>query len=166
MSGHPIWLCGLHLGWRKFASWQVQNQDERLSLFHRAASCGRSPSLTAVNFRPSPRPGFTCRTSAAALICPSWTRNSSSVFSPTTLGFRVWINRPPRLKFRTREVSSPPPQRQNTLTPPGASIREQRLLEGEVACRNMGLFTIVTLGKSAVQDLAGLHGRGPLRTIT
>jgi hypothetical protein len=40
--------------WRRFASWQLENQDERLSRFNKAARCERSPSLTAVNLRPKP----------------------------------------------------------------------------------------------------------------
>jgi hypothetical protein len=42
------------IAWRKFASSQLQNQDERLSRFKKAASCERSPSPTAVNLRPTP----------------------------------------------------------------------------------------------------------------
>jgi hypothetical protein len=34
------------------------------------------------------------------------------VFAPITIGFRVSINRPPRLTSRTREVSSRPTQLQ------------------------------------------------------
>jgi hypothetical protein len=44
------------------------------SRFIKAARLGRSFSLTAWNFSPSPPPGFTCRTTASARICPSWTR--------------------------------------------------------------------------------------------
>lgn len=36
-----------------------------------AARLGRSFSLTALNFNPSPPPGFTCRTTASARIWPS-----------------------------------------------------------------------------------------------
>ena len=42
----------------KFASSQPQNQDERLSLFNKAARCGRSASHIAVNFRPTPDRDF------------------------------------------------------------------------------------------------------------
>jgi hypothetical protein len=50
-------------------------------------------------------------------------------------GFRVSINRPPRLRFRTREVSSRPLQLQWTQAPPCISTRELDLLAGETTPR-------------------------------
>jgi hypothetical protein len=100
---------------------------------------GRSPSLTAVNFRPSPHPGFTCRTTASALICPSWTRKSTLALEPTGLGLAVSTNRPPRLTSRTCAVSSRSLHRQKTQTPPGVSIRGLNRLEGEACCNRWHL---------------------------
>jgi len=59
----------------------------------------------------------------------SWTRNSSLAVEPTPLDFGVSTNRPPKLKFRTREMSSRATQRQSTHTPSGVSTREVNLLE-------------------------------------
>jgi hypothetical protein len=42
------------IDWPRFASWQLENQDERLNRFNKAARCERSPSLMAVNWRPTP----------------------------------------------------------------------------------------------------------------
>jgi hypothetical protein len=89
-----------------------RNQDDWRSLFINAARSGRSSSFTVVSFSASPRPGSARRTTALALICPSWTRNSSLAVEPTLLDVGVSTNRPPRLKFRTRETSSRPPQYQ------------------------------------------------------
>src|SRR6266481_5484016 len=114
----------------------LNHRNELRSLFNNAMKCGRSPSLTAVNFRPSPHPGFTCRTTASALICPSWTRKSTLALEPTALGLAVSTNRPPRLTSRTRAVSSRSLHRQKTQTSPGVSIRELNRLEGEAVCRN------------------------------
>ena len=47
------------------------NQDECFTRFSKAARCGQSSSLMAVNFRPTPRPEATWRTTASALIAPS-----------------------------------------------------------------------------------------------
>src|SRR5258708_19724101 len=45
------------------------------SLVINAVRRGPSSSVSAVNFNPSPLPGFTCRTTASALICKArqWT---------------------------------------------------------------------------------------------
>src|SRR5207344_2732473 len=57
-------------------------QAELRSLLINAARFGRSFSLTALNFNPSPPLGFTCRTTASARICPSWTRKCRLAFVP------------------------------------------------------------------------------------
>jgi hypothetical protein len=49
---------------------------------------------------------------------------------PNPLGARVSINRPPKLIFPTREISSCPAQRQSTQTFAGVSTREVNLLDG------------------------------------
>jgi hypothetical protein len=97
---------------------------------------GRSSSLTAVNFIANPRPGSARRTTASALICPSWTRNSSLTVEPKPLDVGVSTNRPPRLKFRTREMSSRPTHRQSTHTRSCVSTREVNLLEWKTVCCN------------------------------
>ena len=91
----------------------------------------RSASGTAVNFSPIPVAGFRWRTTASALICPSWTRKSILVVAPTGRGVAVSINSPPTLRLRTRDRSSRPLLRQQTATPPVASTREVRLREKE-----------------------------------
>jgi len=94
------------------------------------ASRGLSCSLTAVNFSASPRPGSTRLTIPSALICPSSTRNSSFTAEPKPLDARVSINKPPKLIFPTREMSSCPAQRQSTQTFAGVWTREVNLLDG------------------------------------
>src|SRR5229473_2411940 len=49
----------------------VRDRDGLASLVINAVRRGPSSSVRAVNFTPSPLPGFTCRTTALALICPS-----------------------------------------------------------------------------------------------
>jgi len=122
---------------REFAFAQSGNQGEERSLRINASRRGRSSSLTAVNFSANPRPGSTRRTIVSALICPSWTRNSSLAVEPTPLDLWVSRNRPPRLIFRTRETSSLPAQRQSTHTPSCVSTREVNLLEWKTDCCNM-----------------------------
>ena len=112
------------------------DQDEWRNLLINASRRGRSSSLTAVNFIANPRPSSARRTTASALICPSWTRNSSLAVEPTPLGFGVSTNRPPRLKFRTREMSSRPTHRQSTHTRSCVSTREVNLLEWKTVCCN------------------------------
>src|SRR6267142_6104395 len=114
-----------------------RNQGEERSLRINASRRGRPSSLTAVNFIANPRPGSTRRAIVSALICPSWTRNSSLAVEPTPLGLCVSRNRPPRLIFRTRETSSRPAQRQSTHTPSCVSTREWNLLEWKKDCCNM-----------------------------
>lgn len=99
--------------------------------------CGRSSSFIAVNFSPSPQMGSTRRTTASALICPSQLRNSRWTPAPIALGPRVSMNRPPKLKSRTRATSSHPPQRQMTQTSSGILIRELSLREGGTVCFSM-----------------------------
>ena len=119
-------------------SWLVnRNQCEVRSLRINASRRGRSSSLTAVNFSANPWPGSTRRTIVSALICPSWTRNSSLAVEPTPLDLWVSRNRPPRLILRTRETSSRPAQRQSTHTPSCVSTREVNLLEWKTDCCNM-----------------------------
>jgi len=114
------------------------NQDDWRSLFIKVARRERSSSITPVNFSASPSPGSTRITTASALICPSSTRNSRLTPEPTFLGMGVSKNRPPKLIFRTREMSSRPAQRQSTHTPEGGVLtREVNLLEGEADCFNM-----------------------------
>jgi len=112
------------------------DQDEWRNLLINASRRGRSSSLTAVNFIANPLPSSARRTTASALICPSWTRNSSLAVEPTPLGFGVSTNRPPRLKFRTREMSSRPMHRQSTHTCSCVSTREVNLLEWKTICCN------------------------------
>jgi hypothetical protein len=50
---------------------EVCSQDKLRSRLINAARLGRSFSLTALNFNPSPPPGFTWRTTASARIWPS-----------------------------------------------------------------------------------------------
>src|SRR4029077_19575905 len=104
-----------------------------LSLFSKAASFGRSCSLSAVNLNPSPTPDSARFTMASARICPSCTRKCSRVKTPAARGCGVSINSPPMLMSRTRETSSCPLHSQYTHTSPGASTREVNLREGEVA---------------------------------
>src|SRR5882762_4571782 len=122
---------------RKFAFAQSGNQGQERSLRINASRRGRSSSLTAVNFSANPRPGSIRRTMVSALICPSWTRNSSLAVEPTPLDLWVSRNRPPRLILRTRETSSLPAQRQSTHTPSCVSTRELNLLEWKRDCCNM-----------------------------
>lgn len=105
------------------------NPEIERSLRINASRRGRSSSPTAVNFSANPLPGSTRRTIVSALICPSWTRNSSLAVEPTSLDLCVSRNTPPRLTFRTREMSSRPAQRQSTHTPSCVSTREFNLLE-------------------------------------
>src|SRR5882724_8527755 len=49
----------------------VRDRDKRRRLVINSARRGPSSSVSAVNFNPSPLPGFTCRITASALICPS-----------------------------------------------------------------------------------------------
>ena len=107
------------------------NQDGWRSLFINAARRAWSSSFITVNFIASPRLGSTRFTTASALICPSGTRNSRSTVEPTPLDICVSTSRPPKLIFRTREMSSRPAQRQSTHTLSRVSIREVNLLEGE-----------------------------------
>ena len=102
------------------------------------------PLLTAVNFRPAPRPECTCRTTALARICPSWTRKSSLTFAPTPPGSRVSINRPPSPRFQTREVS--PSQPHYTHTPSGVFARHASLNGKLVA----GSFLTMPRGRQAL----------------
>ncbi len=114
------------------------NQDDWRSLLIKVARREWSSSITPVNFSASPSPGSTRITTASALICPSSTRNSKLTPEPKFLGMVVSKNRPPKLIFRTREMSSRPAQRQSTHTPEGGVLtREVNLLEGEADCFNM-----------------------------
>src|SRR6267154_1723349 len=56
---------------RRFHFELVRDWDKPRSLVTNAVRRGPSSSVSAVNFNPSPLPGFTCRTTASALICPS-----------------------------------------------------------------------------------------------
>ena len=56
---------------RRFHFELVRDWDKPRSLVINAVRRGPSSSVSAVNFNPSPLPGFTCRTTASALICPS-----------------------------------------------------------------------------------------------
>ena len=109
---------------------QARSQDDWRSLTINLAKRGLSCSLTAVNLSASPRPGSTRFTIPSARICPSWTRNSSLTVEPKSLDARVLINKPPKLMFRTRAMSSIPAQRQSTQTFSSVSTRELNLLEG------------------------------------
>jgi len=113
------------------------NQHDWRNLFINVARRERSSSITAVHFSASPLPGSTRLTTASALICPSWTRKSRLTGQPKPLGVGVSTNRPPKLMFRTREMSSCPAQRQSTHTPSGVLTREVNLLEGEADCFNI-----------------------------
>lgn len=86
----------------------VRSQDRLRSRLISAARLGRSFSLTASNFNPSPPPGFTCRTIALARICPSWTRKWRLAFAPRRFVLRVSMNNPPALRFFTRDRSQSP----------------------------------------------------------
>src|SRR5882762_6739904 len=48
-----------------------RDRDKPRSLVTNAVRRGPSSAVSAVNLNPSPLPGFTCRTTASALICPS-----------------------------------------------------------------------------------------------
>lgn len=93
------------------ASQPVPHDVDR-SLLISAIKCGRSPSHTAVNFNPSPRPALACRTTASARICPSGQRKWRLAITPTSFGLGVSINTPPTLKSRTGATSSRPSQDQ------------------------------------------------------
>src|SRR5258708_6541071 len=101
----------------------------------------------------------------SALICPSWTRNSSLAVEPTPLDLCVSRNRPPRLIFRTRETSSRPAQRQSTHTPSCVSTRELNLLEWNRDCCNMCHHRRRAFRDGGMRKYAGLHGRESLRTM-
>src|SRR6266404_140980 len=92
-----------------------------------------SSLFIANNFNPSP-PDFTCRTTASAPIRPSWTRKSTLTDTPTVVDFAVSTNRPPRLKSRTRDVSSRPLKFQQTQTSTRVSTREKNLRGYEGFC--------------------------------
>jgi hypothetical protein len=110
----------------------------RRSLISRAASFGRSFSLTAMNLSPTPAPGTAWRMTASARICPSWTRKSSLARTPAGLGLSVSMNSPAMLRSRTRDTSSCPLHCQQTHTSPAASTREVNRLEGEVPGPKLG----------------------------
>lgn len=112
-------------------------RDKLRSLLIRAASFGRSSSMTATKCSPTPLSGFACRTAASALICPSGTRKVSWLTAPMDLGLAVSINRPPVLMFRTRETASRPSHCHNTHTSSGSSILEVNLREGVVFCHTL-----------------------------
>ena len=82
------------------------------NLLTKAAKLGRSCSFTATNLNPRPVGVVAWRTTASALICPSCTRKSIVALSPTGRVSTVSTNRPPKLRFRTRDTSSRPPQDQ------------------------------------------------------
>jgi hypothetical protein len=84
------------------------SQDRLRSRLISAARLGRSFSLTALNFNPSPPPGFTCRTTALARICPSWTRKWRLAVAPRRFVLEVSMNNPPALRFFTRDRSLSP----------------------------------------------------------
>src|SRR5258708_19090929 len=67
------------------------------SLVSKAASFGRSCSLSAVNFNPKPTQDFACLTTASARIFPSSTRKIKLVRTPSALGSGGSINNPPIL---------------------------------------------------------------------
>lgn len=108
----------------------LENQHDWRSLIINLARRGLSCSLTAVNFSANPRPGSTRFTIPSARICPSWTRNSSLTVEPKFFDARVSINKPPKLIFPTREMSSCPAQRQSTQTFASVWMREVNLLDG------------------------------------
>src|SRR6202047_5015568 len=95
---------------RRFHFELVRDWDKPRSLVTNAVRRGPSSSVSAVNFNPSPLPGFTCRTTASALIFPSSKRKSSLIVVSTSRAFSVSTNKPPILRSRTREVSSLPLQ--------------------------------------------------------
>lgn len=73
-----------------------------------AAKLGRSCSMSAVNFNPSPAPGFAWRTTASARIWPSATRKSIRARVPKARVCGVSMKSPPMLMLRTCEISSRP----------------------------------------------------------
>jgi hypothetical protein len=142
------------------------HRDKLRSLFNNAMKRRRSPSLTAVNFRPSPRPGFTWRTTASALICPSGTRKSTWAGKPTGLGLAVSTNKPPRLTSRTRAVSSRSLHRQKTQTGSGVSIRELTRLEGVAVCCNTGAPPFCEVSGDLRTFLCSFFWASPTRNLT
>jgi hypothetical protein len=108
-----VWLEGVVgkrglAGARRQCCTSVCSQDRLRSRLISAARLGRSFSPTALNFNPSPPPGFTCRTSALARICPSWTRKWRLAVAPRRFVLGVSMNNPPALRFFTRDRSQSP----------------------------------------------------------
>lgn len=138
------------------------NQDEERSLRINASRRGRSSASTAVNFSANPRPGSARRTMVSALICPSWTRNSSLAVEPTPIDRCVSRNRPPRLIFRTRETSSRPAQHHSTHTPSCVSTRELSRLEGKWDCCTICDHHLRAFRDGGMGKYAGSQGRETL----
>src|SRR6267143_5208686 len=117
LTTHPYVKILRHVRFLTISTQSDQGNGRALSfrvgagLRRTAKSCHQCCQTGAVflsqcgEFPPSPLPGFTCRTTTSALICPSSTRKSSLIVS-TSRASSVSTNKPPILRSRTSEVSS------------------------------------------------------------
>lgn len=144
-GGEPAYICLPPKDHKRISGCRGFHSDQLRNLSIRLIMCGRSSSFIAVNFSPSPL-GSTRRTTASARICPFQLRNSRWTSAPIALGLRVSMNRPSKLKSRTRAVSSHPPQLQITQTSSGIVIRELSRREGGTVCFSMRHLRVKTFG--------------------